>query len=416
MALREWLLWALPSADPGAWIVLLGVLLLSWLALRPLRLLRGPDEVGYAGEAGCSRAEAARRARRSRRIGQLPPVYPNGWFRLLDSAQLARGEVRNVAALGEQFAVFRNSDGKVCVVDAYCPHLGANLGIGGQVVGSCIECPFHGWQFDGESGKCVRIPYAEKVPEFAKIKVWPSCEVSDMILVWYHCDGIDPTWRVPDREEFLPRPCPFRGLTEHFVNVHIEEIPENGADTAHLSFLHRHAFLSGADLRYMHSPFWTFFRHHWQADWHPDPEPNAHCSRLQLKHNITLFGKHFSFMDLRVSAWQVGPSLVFLVLRFPLLGQGIIVQSVTPVQPLMQQVIHRIYFQKNVPAFIAKMVLRAECSQFERDVMIWNHKQYLSKPLLVKEDGAIQRHRRWFSQFYGEKSPKITSQKESLDW
>lgn len=52
---------------------------------------------------------------------------------------------------------------QVSIVDAYCPHLGANLGVGGRVHGNCIECPFHGWQFDGETGQCVKIPYAEKV-------------------------------------------------------------------------------------------------------------------------------------------------------------------------------------------------------------------------------------------------------------
>ncbi len=59
-------------------------------------------------------------------------------------------------------AVFRGHNGEAYVVDAYCPHLGANLAVGGRVVGSCIECPFHGWQFQGSDGKCVRIPYAEK--------------------------------------------------------------------------------------------------------------------------------------------------------------------------------------------------------------------------------------------------------------
>lgn len=48
------------------------------------------------------------------------------------------------------------------MVDAYCPHLGADLAAGGRVVGSCIECPFHGWRFRGEDGKCTHIPYAGK--------------------------------------------------------------------------------------------------------------------------------------------------------------------------------------------------------------------------------------------------------------
>lgn len=48
-------------------------------------------------------------------------------------------------------------------MDAYCPHLGANMAVGGKVVNTdCLECPFHGWQFSGETGKLVNIPYAKK--------------------------------------------------------------------------------------------------------------------------------------------------------------------------------------------------------------------------------------------------------------
>ena len=58
--------------------------------------------------------------------------------------------------------MFRGESGQVYVVDAYCPHLGANLAVGGKVEGDCIECPFHGWQYRGEDGKCVKIGYADK--------------------------------------------------------------------------------------------------------------------------------------------------------------------------------------------------------------------------------------------------------------
>jgi len=46
-------------------------------------------------------------------------------------------------------------------MDAYCPHLGANLGVGGLVRGDCIECPFHLWKFRGIDGECVNIPYSK---------------------------------------------------------------------------------------------------------------------------------------------------------------------------------------------------------------------------------------------------------------
>ncbi|KAF7241003.1 Cholesterol 7-desaturase [Varanus komodoensis] len=316
---------------------------------------------------------------------------------------------------GEQFAVFRGSDGDVHVLEAYCPHLGANLAVGGRVQGGCLECPFHGWQFRGEDGKCVRIPYAEKLPEFAKVRVWPSREVGGMIVVWYHCDGIGPTWQVPEQEEIVSRAWVFRGITEHFVSAHIEEIPENAADVAHLSFLHGPSILSGVDLRYTNSPLWAFFKHHWQAEWHPEPQPNAHCSCMRVQHSVTVCGRRFSLLDLTVSARQVGPGLVFLLFTHPFLGRGVLIHSVTPLEPLLQHVVHRMYYQQNIPALIPKFILWAERVQFERDIMIWNNKQYLSKPLLVKEDAAIQRHRRWYSQFYSKNSARLASQEDSLD-
>ncbi|KAM8828909.1 cholesterol 7-desaturase nvd isoform 2-T2 [Spinachia spinachia] len=373
------------------------LLALGWLhglLFGPLEVLRGPDDVGYIVEDGRSRAQAANAVRRRRKIGELPPVFPNG----------------------EQVAVFRGQDGTAFVVDAYCPHLGANLAVGGQVVGGCIECPFHGWQFRGNDGKCMRIPYAEKVPEFAKVRCWPSCEVNGQILVWFHCDGEDPQWTIPEQQEITKGEWVYRGRTEHFINAHIEEIPENAADIAHLTHLHTPAIASGVDLRYTNSKAWEFLRHDWKVEWEPESEPNKHCSQMSVKHALTVFGCHCPLLDVRVVARQVGPGVVFLLFNHSFLGRGVILQCVTPVEPLLQCVSHTIFYQSNIPPLVPKFILRAECIQFERDVMIWNNKKYISKPLLVKEDSAIQKHRRWFSQFYSENSPQLQYQRHTLDF
>ena len=43
---------------------------------------------------------------------------------------------------------------------AYCAHMGVHLGVGGKVVNNqCIQCPFHGWVYDGETGACVGKPF-----------------------------------------------------------------------------------------------------------------------------------------------------------------------------------------------------------------------------------------------------------------
>ncbi|XP_027752760.1 LOW QUALITY PROTEIN: cholesterol 7-desaturase-like [Empidonax traillii] len=317
---------------------------------------------------------------------------------------------------GEHLAVFRSQDGQAQVLDAHCPHLGANLAAGGRVRGGCIECPFHGWQFRGEDGKCISIPCAAKVPDRARVRGWPSCEVNGMLLVWYHCQGLDPTWAVPEQREITTGEWVFLGQTELLVDTHIQEIPENAADAAHLAFLQGPAVLAGSDLRYTRSRLGDFMKHTWKAEWQPEPNANEHCSHLLLQHSATIFGNGLCLTDLTVSARQVGPGLVYLTFEHAFLGRGVILQTVTPLQPLLQSVRHKIYDQKNVPAIEPKLILRAECVQFEWDVTTWNNKQYLSKPLLVREDSGIRRHRRWFSQFYSEGSVRSLAREEGLDW
>ena len=85
--------------------------------------------------------------------GQVPPPYPNGWFFIARSAELKVGEVKPISVLGNEYALFRGEDGIARLIDAFCPHLGANLAHGGTVTKNCITCPFHGWEFNGDNGK-----------------------------------------------------------------------------------------------------------------------------------------------------------------------------------------------------------------------------------------------------------------------
>lgn len=109
-----------------------------------------------------------------------PRQFPCGWYRICDSEDVAkRGELKHIYVLGREMVVFRSDDehAQVSVVDAFCVHMGANLGVGGKVVPgtSCLQCPFHLWEFDGKSGRCTKIPYLEtsKIPE----KVIKRCSV-----------------------------------------------------------------------------------------------------------------------------------------------------------------------------------------------------------------------------------------------
>jgi cholesterol 7-dehydrogenase len=84
--------------------------------------------------------------------------------------------------IGEHFVVFRTEKGVASVLDAYCPHLGAHLGIGSRVIGDCVECPFHGWQFRGEDGQCTSIPYAAGKSNVFKQNLHMSQQLNNKVL------------------------------------------------------------------------------------------------------------------------------------------------------------------------------------------------------------------------------------------
>eukprot|EP01102_Stenamoeba_stenopodia_P011666 TRINITY_DN3603_c0_g1_i1.p1 TRINITY_DN3603_c0_g1~~TRINITY_DN3603_c0_g1_i1.p1 ORF type:complete len:495 (-),score=86.12 TRINITY_DN3603_c0_g1_i1:61-1545(-) len=340
----------------------------------------------------------------SRRRGNLPPAYPNGWFRIMFSQDVKKGEVKYVSCLGQDLVVFRSDiDGKVSILDAYCPHLGANLAAGGRVVNGCIECPFHGWQFNS-TGKCTTIPYSDApVPEFAKTRSWPCIERNGIICMWHDVEQREPMWLPPFYDEIDDGRFVFHGLSTHHVRAHVQEIPENGADTAHLNFLHVPFIFQRLGLG-------KLFRHLWDATW-KTVQDKDHLSEITLSQKLTMFNDKFvvpgTVVDVKIT--QSGPGLVFLHFQTPF-GIVCVIESVTPLAPLLQRCGHLVFAERKVPRAFAKFVLSSLLIQFERDIPIWNNKVFLPNPLVVRQDGAIPQFRRWYSKFYSKNHEKLLQQ------
>jgi cholesterol 7-dehydrogenase len=95
---------------------------------------------------------------RKKNIGRPPPPYPNGWYNITEAHSLKVGHVRSVDIAGQNIVLYRGKDNVAYALEAYCLHMGANLAVGGEVVNeTCIQCPFHGWLYEGKSGHCVGI-------------------------------------------------------------------------------------------------------------------------------------------------------------------------------------------------------------------------------------------------------------------
>jgi len=388
--------------------VSVAIIVIGWIYIwlsKPLVVKFAPDTVEKIPNG-----KLLARAQRSRKSGKIPPPYPTGWFKIADSFELAKGEVKYIEFFNEHLALYRGENGVAAILDAYCPHLGANIAVTGKVVGNCIQCPFHGWEFK-EDGKCVSIPYLDKVPDLAKTRAWPVIEKNQTIYMYYDMLGrLDqPAWVPPDIPQIMDGSFIFHGSFENYVEAHIQEIPENGSDVAHLGVLHV-PFIIG----------WIpFMSHHWTAVWTAGEAPEEHIANIKLTTSLVVFGKIIPFTSVDAKIRQIGPGIVNLEIITPL-GSFIVMESVTPMYPLLQRVSHVMYAKKGFFARIqAQILLRSFCEQFCRDVVIWNNKTYVNKPLIVKNDGNILGFRRWYAKFYPDpeelKKYQETNQRD-LSW
>jgi phthalate 4,5-dioxygenase len=141
-----------------------------------------------------------------------------------------------VRLLGEDLIAFRDTSGKVGLVDAFCPHRRAPMFFGRNE--ECgLRCVYHGWKFDRD-GTCVDMP-SEPPDSLFKTKVtipaYPTYEAGDIV------------WTFMGPRDVLPGPPDFEWLrvpgTHRFVSKTYEEANwlqglEGSLDNAHSSFLH----------------------------------------------------------------------------------------------------------------------------------------------------------------------------------
>jgi len=66
-----------------------------------LNRIRVLGDLGYVSEGKFSMKEVANSVRKRRKVGDIPPVYPNGWFGLMESHSLEIGESKSLSVMGK---------------------------------------------------------------------------------------------------------------------------------------------------------------------------------------------------------------------------------------------------------------------------------------------------------------------------
>jgi len=138
----------------------------------------------------------------------------------------------------------------------------------------------------------------------------------------------------------------------------LQEIPENGPDVAHLNVVHKdiiNPFESFLNLK--------FLKHVWNAQWKANPSDSERPFEavLTLKHHIILLGT-FALFEINVKAYQIGPGMTLMFFK-TWFGDGVLVQTTTPKEPLLQTVKHHFYSSPSLIHPLGKLILYGEACQ-----------------------------------------------------
>jgi len=140
-----------------------------------------------------------------------------------------------VRLLGENLVAFRDTRGRIGLVQENCPHRGASLYFG-RNEDAAIRCVYHGWAFDVD-GTCVDMP-SEPVPfcEKVRMKAYPVHESGG--IIWAY---LGPRETMTPFRDFgtdgLPREK--WSATKTITTCNWVQAMEGNIDTSHISHLHQ---------------------------------------------------------------------------------------------------------------------------------------------------------------------------------
>jgi phenylpropionate dioxygenase-like ring-hydroxylating dioxygenase large terminal subunit len=170
-------------------------------------------------------------------MGKLMRRY---WMPALLASELPEPDCPpvRVKLLGEKLVAFRDTEGKLGLIDEFCAHRGVSLWFGRNE--ECgLRCPYHGWKYD-VNGQCVDLP---SEPESSgmrariKLKSYPCIELGGVIWTYMGPAELKPPlpgfeWaRVPGAQRFV---------TKRTQECNWLQAMEGGIDSVHVSFLHRY--------------------------------------------------------------------------------------------------------------------------------------------------------------------------------
>jgi phenylpropionate dioxygenase-like ring-hydroxylating dioxygenase large terminal subunit len=179
------------------------------------------------------------------RITRVGPGTPMGtlmrryWHPACLSSEIPErdGAPIRVRLLGEDLIAFRDTNGEVGLVDAFCPHRRAPMFFGRNE--ECgLRCVYHGWKFDA-SGACVDMPSEPAISRQARddnaIAAYPTWEGGGIVWAYLGPHALQPA---PPDYEFVRAPSTHVSHAKLFQDCNWLQAFEGSLDSVHSGFLH----------------------------------------------------------------------------------------------------------------------------------------------------------------------------------
>lgn len=161
------------------------------------------------------------------------------WLPVLLSEELTEpdGAPVRIKLLGEPLLAFKDSEGRIGLIDEFCAHRRVSLWYGRNE--ECgIRCSYHGWKFD-VTGQCVDIPSLSGDAEFTKrmkLKSYPTIEQGGVIWAYMGPPNLKPE---PPTYEWSLVPPENRYISKRFQESNYLQSVEGSYDSAHVTWLHK---------------------------------------------------------------------------------------------------------------------------------------------------------------------------------
>jgi phthalate 4,5-dioxygenase oxygenase subunit len=165
-------------------------------------------------------------------------IMRSHWLPVCLSEEVAEKDGAPVKSrlVGEDLVVFRDSNGKLGVLDEHCPHRGASL-VFGRNEECGLRCLYHGWKFDvdGNILEMASEPDGSALKGALRQKSYPVREAGGFVWAW-----LGPKEKL--REFEPPAWAPKPGIKYAIVKMHAAcnwaQVLEGSIDSAHSSSLH----------------------------------------------------------------------------------------------------------------------------------------------------------------------------------